>query len=63
VSGAGLGLQLYDGVFAKKYHGIYDDWVEFAKRHYMRLDGKGRLRSFAFYTIRSKTLSVHSPTS
>jgi hypothetical protein len=49
VSGAGLGLQLYDGVFAKHYHGVYDEWVEFAKRHYMRLDGKGCLASFAFY--------------
>ena len=49
VSGAGLGLQLYDKVFDKRYHGVYDDWVEYAKRHYMRLDGKGRLRSFAFY--------------
>ena len=49
VSGAGLGLQLYDRVFAKRYHGVYDEWVEFAKRHYLRLDGKGRLRSFAFY--------------
>ena len=49
VSGAGLGLQLYDRVFGKQYHGVFDDWVEFAKRHYVRLDGKGRLRSFPFY--------------
>jgi hypothetical protein len=49
VSGAGLGLQLYDGVFGKRYHGVYDEWVEFAKRHYMQLDGQGRLAGFAFY--------------
>jgi Linalool dehydratase/isomerase len=49
VSGAGLGLQIYDKVFGKQYHGVYDDWVEFAKKHYLRLDGRGRLESFAFY--------------
>jgi hypothetical protein len=49
VSGAGLGLQLYDKVYGKQYHGVYDDWVEFAKKHYMRLDGRGRLEAFAFY--------------
>jgi hypothetical protein len=49
VSGAGLGLQFYDKIFGKQTHGVYDDWVEFAKKHYLKLDGKGRLQSFAFY--------------
>jgi hypothetical protein len=49
VSGAGLGLQLYDQVYEKDYHGVYEDWVGFAKKHYLRLDGRGRLEAFAFY--------------
>jgi hypothetical protein len=49
VSGAGLGLQLFDRVSSTQYHGVYDDWIEFAKKHYLRLDGRGRLESFAFY--------------
>jgi hypothetical protein len=49
VSGAGLGLQLYDKIQGNQYHVVYDDWVEFAKKHYMRLDRRGRLEAFAFY--------------
>ncbi len=49
VSGAGLGLQLYDKIHGKQYHVVYDDWVAFAKKHYMRLDRRGRLEAFAFY--------------
>jgi len=49
VSGAGLGLQLYDKIHGKPYHVVYDDWVEFAKKHYIRLDRRGRLEAFAFY--------------
>jgi len=49
VSGAGLGLQLYDHLSGKNYHGVYEDWVGFAKKHYLRLDGRGRLEAFAFY--------------
>jgi hypothetical protein len=49
VSAAGLGLQLYDQVSGNRFHGVYDDWVEFAKRHYVRLDAKGGIASFPFY--------------
>ena len=49
VSAAGLGLQLYDQVSGCQFHAVYDEWVEFAKRHYLRLDAKGGIASFPFY--------------
>jgi hypothetical protein len=44
-----LGLQLYDQVAGSEFHGVYDAWVELAKKHYLRLDSKGGLDSFPLY--------------
>ena len=49
LSAAGLGLHLYDGVTGSRFHGVYDEWVEYAKKHFMELDGLGNLRTFPFY--------------
>ncbi len=49
VSGAGLGLQLYDGLHGKRTHWVYDRWIEFTRKHYMGLDRKGNLDWFALY--------------
>lgn len=49
LSAAGLGLQLYDGVSGSRFHGVFDDWVEYAKRHYLVVDDRGRLRTFPLY--------------
>jgi Linalool dehydratase/isomerase len=49
LSGAGLGLQLYDGLFAASTHGVFDRWVEYARTHYMGLDRRGGVDWFAFY--------------
>lgn len=49
VSGAGLGLQLYDGLHGKRTHWVYDRWIEYAQKHYMGLDRKGNLDWLALY--------------
>jgi hypothetical protein len=49
VSGAGLSLQLYDRTTGSAFHGVYDEWVEFAKKHYMKVDRRGRIVSFPLY--------------
>ncbi len=49
VSGAGLGLRLHDATTGSKFHGVYDEWVAFARKHYMKVDGRGRLVSFPLY--------------
>lgn len=49
LSAAGLGLQLYDGVTGSAYHGVYHEWVEYAQKHYVELDGKGGLKKFPWY--------------
>jgi len=49
VSGAGLGLQLYDGLHGKHTNWVYDRWIEYARKHYLGLDRKGNLDWFAFY--------------
>ena len=49
LSGAGLGLQLYDGLFGKRTHWVFERWVEYARKHFMGLDRKGGLDWFAFY--------------
>ena len=47
--GAGLGLQLYDGLHGTQTGWVYERWIEYARKHYMGLDSKGRLDWFAFY--------------
>ncbi|MGQ0698641.1 MAG: linalool dehydratase/isomerase domain-containing protein [Panacagrimonas sp.] len=49
VSGAGLGLQLYDGLFGKRTSWLMERWVAYARKHYMGMDRKGNLDWFAFY--------------
>jgi hypothetical protein len=61
VSSAGLGLKLYDQVAGSEFHGVYDEWVEFAKRHYLRLDGRGGLASFPLYYDPLEEVLCHFP--
>jgi hypothetical protein len=49
VSGAGLGLKLYDAVHGTTLQHPYEAWTEFAERHYMALDRRGELDWFALY--------------
>ncbi len=49
VSGAGLGLQLHDGLFGGRTHDVFDRWVEHARTHYMGLDRRGGIDWFALY--------------
>jgi hypothetical protein len=49
VSGAGLGLQLYDGLFNASTSYLLDHWVEYARRHYMGLDRRGEVEWFSMY--------------
>ena len=49
VSGAGLGLRLYDRTVGTAFGGIYDEWVEFAKKHYLKVDRRGRIVGFPLY--------------
>lgn len=49
VSGAGLGLQLHNRTGGGNYHGVFGEWVEFAKRHFLKVDMRGRLTSFPLY--------------
>ena len=49
ISGAGLGLKLYDGVYGTNKHVVYDTWIEYARDNYMGFDKKGNLDWFAFY--------------
>jgi len=49
VSGAGLGLQLYDGVYQKRTQWVFERWVDYARKHYLGRDSKGNLDWFAFY--------------
>lgn len=49
LSAAGLGLQLYDKVFDGASHWVYDQWIEFAKKHFVSRNGRGDITSFAFY--------------
>ncbi|MGH9000888.1 MAG: hypothetical protein ACRDY7_16020 [Acidimicrobiia bacterium] len=49
VSGAGLGLQLYDALYGRSTHWVYDRWVDYAKTHFAKVDKAGRIESFAFY--------------
>lgn len=49
LSAAGLSLQLYDKVFDGSSHWVYDQWVDYAKRHFVKRDRRGDIESFAFY--------------
>ena len=49
LSAAGLSLQLYDKIFGCKTHWVYDQWIEFAKKHFTTRNARGDIASFAFY--------------
>ena len=49
LSAAGLSLQLYDKVFDRSTHWVYDQWIEFAKQYFTKRDSRGDIESFAFY--------------
>jgi hypothetical protein len=49
LSAAGLSLQLYDKVFSQSTHWVYDQWIEYAKKHFVKRTSGGDIESFAFY--------------
>lgn len=49
LSAAGLSLKLYDKVFDQNTHWVYDQWIEYAKKHFTIRNGRGDIESFAFY--------------
>lgn len=49
LSAAGLGLQLYEKISGGSFHWVYDRWVDFARKHFLRVDRNGGLDWFAFY--------------
>lgn len=49
VSGAGVGMQLYDGIHGTNTDWVYERWIEYAHKHYLGQDRKGNLEWFAFY--------------
>lgn len=49
VSGAGLGLQLYDGLYQGGTQWVFERWIDYARKHYLGRDRKGNLDWFAFY--------------
>lgn len=49
MSGAGLGMQLYDRLYGTNTSWVYERWVDYARTHYMGLDRKGNLDWFTFY--------------
>ena len=49
VSAAGLSMQLYDKVFDANTHWVYDQWIDFAKKHFTTRSRGGDISGFAFY--------------
>ncbi|HJP36195.1 MAG: hypothetical protein QF609_03470 [Gammaproteobacteria bacterium] len=49
VSGGGVGMQLYDGLYDAQTNWVYERWIEYAHKHYMGFDSKGNIDWFAFY--------------
>jgi len=49
VSGAGLSLKMYDNLYRTDTSYLFGNWVEFARRHYMKFDRRGELEWFAFF--------------
>ena len=49
VSGAGLGMQLYDGLYGRDTHWVFERWIGYLRKHYMGFDRKGELDWVAFY--------------
>ncbi len=49
LSAAGLSLQLYDKVFGAETHWVYDQWIEYAKKHFTTRNANGDITGFPFY--------------
>lgn len=49
LSAAGLSLQLYDKVFSASTHWVYDQWIDYAKKHFVKRSRNGDIASFAFF--------------
>jgi hypothetical protein len=49
VSGAGLGLQLYDKLHGTTHNQLFDRWVEYARKHFMSVSSRGELEWFTFF--------------
>ena len=49
LSAAGLSLQLHDKLFGGNSHWVYDQWIEYAKKHFTQRNARGDITSFAFY--------------
>lgn len=48
-SAAGLGMQLYDKVFAKQTHRAFENFLEYAKQNYIKVGTDGTLESITSY--------------
>ena len=62
LSAAGLGLQLYDKLFASDTHWVYDQWITFAKKHFTTRDQSGDIDGFAFYYDPLEKIAYCPPT-
>ncbi len=49
VSGAGLGLQLYDKMHGTGHNHLFGNWAEYARKHYMKVNKKGELDWFTLF--------------
>lgn len=49
VSGAGLGLQLYDKLHGKDTHYVFGRWAQYAREHYLKTNRRGEITQFTFY--------------
>jgi hypothetical protein len=49
LSAAGLGLQLYDNITGRHSHVVYENWLEYAREHYMLVSRQGKLERFTLY--------------
>ncbi len=62
LSAAGLSLQLHDKLFGSKSHWVYDNWIEFAKKHFTQRNASGDITSFAFYYDPLEKFAFSPPT-
>lgn len=49
LSAAGLGLQLHDKVNGGHLHSVYDQWIDYAQRHFLVKNSDGDLSMFPLY--------------
>jgi hypothetical protein len=49
VSGAGLSLKMYDNLYQTDTNYLFGNWVEYARKHYMKLNKRGEMEWFAFF--------------